>query len=136
MKEVRGVGMSHDLEHLTVDKVADNAYTKLVARFAIIFFSLAGPLVGYSIWTEQREASRSLTLLQFQLKASIENAIEARRNINEDIKDIKMELRERTKERYTKGDAVRDFNFVTERLKIQHDILQDHGRRIQGLEKK
>lgn len=135
---------AHD--HATIDRIADNAYTKLVARIAIIAFSFFGPIVAYwggsaiytslqAIQVEQKKNGTEIVLIKQELQLSLKSAADARTALRESIVEVKGDIKERARDRYTKTDAVKDLSNITERINGHREQISEHKRRIEGLEK-
>lgn len=122
-----------------IEAVAENVWTRITARYSIIFVSVIGfPLVGWSLNEaygvikemnrDQIKLTRAVDLIaqKVELTAESQRAIMVQQDIK--IEGLRGELRDRTQNRYTIEDASRD-------LKLRDQELQQHERRITDLER-
>lgn len=123
-----------------IEAVAENVWTRITARYSIIFVSVIGfPLVGWSINEaygvikemnrDQIKLTRSVDLLAQRLEFTNEAQRTSAAQTDIKIEGVKAELRDRTSGRYSNDDAGRDF-------KLRDQVLDQHERRITDVERK
>lgn len=122
-----------------IEAVAENVWTRIVARYSIIFVSVVGfPLVSWSINEaygvikemnrDQVKLTRSVDLLAQKLEFTNEAQRAAAAQTAITIEGVRSELRDRTAGRYSSDDATRDF-------KLRDQVLDQHERRITDIER-
>lgn len=122
-----------------IEAVAENVWTRITARYSIIFVSIIGfPILGWSLNEaygivkemnrDQIKLSRAVDLIaqKVELTSESQRAIMVQQDIK--IEGLRSELRDRTQNRYTVEDASRD-------LKLRDQEIQQHERRLTDLER-
>lgn len=122
-----------------IEAVAENVYTRIIARYSMIAVSCIGlPLMMWSIneaygvikaiSKEQGQLARSVDLLSQKLEFTTASQRAAVAQMELRIQEVRGELRDRTQGRYSSEDAARD-------LKLRDQMLQQHERRLTDLER-
>jgi hypothetical protein len=121
-----------------IEAVAENVWTRITARYSVIFVSCIGlPLMGvaltesYSVikemGREQVTLSGKVDLLAQKVELTAENQRSIMLQSDLKIEGVRAEIRDRTMGRYTVDDANRD-------LKLRDQELIQHERRLNELE--
>lgn len=122
-----------------IEAVAENVWTRITARYSIIFVSIVGlPLIGWSVneaYTvikemnkDQAKLTRTIDAIGLKLDFTAESQKAALVQFDTKIESVRVELRDRTTGRYTNDDAARD-------LKLRDQVIDQHERRITDLER-
>lgn len=122
-----------------IEAVAENVWTRITARYSIIFVGFIGiPMLGwslneaYGVIKEMNRDQAKLSVKVDLLSQKVDLTVDAQRSalIQSDLKieGVRSELRERTTGRYSADDAQRD-------LKLRDQVLEQHERRITDIER-
>ncbi len=122
-----------------IEAVAENVYTRIIARYSMIAVSCVGlPLTMWSIneaysviksmSKEQAQLTRSVDLLSQKVEFTNASQRAGMAQAELRIQEVRAELRDRTQGRYSSDDAARD-------LKLRDQVLEQHERRITDLER-
>ena len=122
-----------------IEKVAENVWTRILARYSVIFVAAVGiPFISwwlneaYTVIKEMNRDQERLTRTIDAVSIKLDFTSDAQRAAvaaeDAKVEQIRTEIRERTLSRYTKEDAGRDF-------KLRDQVIEQHDRRISDLEK-